>query len=172
MKRTCRMDLAGAFFTLSLMVGIVSSSVCVAGTRGRPVSPASGSSHVVADGDSLGSAVRPIRLNVTEVSASRRTTSGSPARFEIRLGPLRAAFHGGPPAALHAGGVLDANTDAVWAAETNIYSGGAMEVALDRFGGLFFDGGRVLPRDPLDVLGRGGAGADYWSTSAGIEVHY
>ena len=172
MNRPCRIELAGAALALSLMAGIISSSVCIAGTQSRAIPPASSSGRVPADGDSLGSAAHPIPLNATEVSAPRRTPPGSYDRFEVRLGPVWAALYGVPRTVLHAGGVLDANTDAAWDAEANLYSGGGVEVARDRFGGLFLDGGRVLLRDPLDVLGRGGTDGEYWATSAGFEVRF
>jgi hypothetical protein len=121
---------------------------------------------------SLGSPENPIPVPGTE-TRGLMIGAGSSDRIAVHVGSWPGWLIGTPGVVLARGGGPDPIGD-VWSpVQLNVFTGGAIETALGRSSGLYLEGGRVILRDPIDVLGwGGGSGSDYWSSAAGFAVRF
>jgi hypothetical protein len=121
---------------------------------------------------SLGSQENPIPVAGTE-TRGLVLGSGSSDRIAIHLGSLPGWLMGTPGFVLSHGGGPDPMGDVTLPMQLNVFTGGAIETALWRSSGLWLEGGRVLLRDPIDILGwGGGSSSEYWTSSAGFAVRF
>ena len=85
---------------------------------------------------------------------------------------MKASPFGVSGVVLSAGGGFETIGDTSWTAETNVYSGGGMELGLGHPGGLYVEGGRVTLRDAIDIRDWGGSTSEYWMTFAGLAIRF
>jgi hypothetical protein len=137
-----------------------------------PRTPATERARISRRVQSLGSPENPIPIAGTE-TRSLVLGPGSSDRIAIHVGSLPGWLLGTPGFVLSRGGGPDPMGDVTLPMQLNVFTGGAIETALGRSSGLYLGGGRVILRDPIDVLGwGGGTGSDYWSSSAGLSVRF
>jgi hypothetical protein len=121
---------------------------------------------------SLGSPENPIPVAGTETRGLLLSV-GSSDRIPIHMGSLPGWLMGTPGVVLSRGGGPDPMGDVTLPMQLNVFTGGAIETALGRSSGLWLEGGRILLRDPIDILGwGGGSNSDYWTSSAGFAVRF
>jgi hypothetical protein len=118
----------------------------------------------------LGSSGSPIPLAGVGVTASGRLERSASGRFQFRVASIPASLVAFPGEAPGGSAIAWADTSAT-TPETDLLEAVGLEVPLGP-DALFLDGGRVLMRDPLEVLGLGGTVGEYWGTSAGLQIRF
>jgi len=137
-----------------------------------PRAPSTDRARISRRAESLGSPENPIPVPGTE-TRGLLVGRGSSDRIAIHLGSLPGWLMGTPGVVLSRGGGPDPMGDVTLPMQLNVFTGGAIETALGRSSGLWLEGGRVLLRDPIDVLGwGGGSSSEYWTSSAGFAVRF
>jgi hypothetical protein len=158
---------------LALAVIAVAPGRTLAGDRtgSRPQTPES--AHITQRTRGLGSPENPIPIAGTETRALLVGTAGPADRIAIYVGRLGGWLMGTPGVLLTRGGGPDPMGDLLLPMQLNVFTGGAIEAALGRSSGLYLEGGRVVLRDPIDVLGWGhGSSSEYWTSSAGLAFRF
>jgi hypothetical protein len=120
----------------------------------------------------LGTAEHPIPLAGTETSTVMLPAMSSRERIVLHLDRWQISLSGVPVVVLGAAGGGVVFADPARSFEANVYSGASFELALAPSGSFYLDSGRVVLRDPLDVLGHDGSGSEYWASSAGLAVRF
>lgn len=162
----------GTILMLVLAAGAVTAGTSTVDAQVvAPAAPSCG--DVVSDeSQGLGSLANPIPLNGIETSAPGLEVTRLRDGLEVCVGRLAASAFGVPEVALCVGEASGWTSDAMWTAESNVYSGGGMDIPIGSLGGLVLAGGQVMLRDPISITGSGGSGSRYWSTSAGVQVRF
>jgi len=112
----------------------------------------------------------PIPLVGVETSALRPLPVAMPHRFAVAVGGTPAAFCPSPTG-VRAGYTLVQCIDRLPAtADTPVFTGIGVEFPTGRSTRAYLQGGRVLLRNPVDVITA--TTGELWVTSAGVAVHF
>jgi hypothetical protein len=172
MKRVHRIHLAALHLALGLAVICVLPGRTLASGNSASRPPVLEGPRVTRPAPELGSPENPIPIPGTETRVIVLGAVGPPGRIPIRMGWLRGWLMGTPGVVLTRGGGPDPMGDVTLPMQLNAFTGGAIETALGRSSGFYLEGGRVLLRDPIDVLGWGQGDGNYWTSSAGLAVRF
>jgi hypothetical protein len=116
------------------------------------------------------SADTAISLRGVEISARRPLVMSAPRRFGFAVGGVPAAYCR-QGSGVHAGySMLECLDAAPVTASAPLFTGIGLEFPAGRAPHAYLETGRVLLRDPLDVITAGSS--ELWTTSAGIAVHF
>lgn len=119
-----------------------------------------------------GSAEQPLPLAPVEVRAFRFPDSLARDRFDFRAGGLSGALDGLGEDDWAARGGTGLSLDSAATSDQNLFEGADLEVASEGPEWAFVEGGRVSLHDPIDDVSLGSQAAEYWTTSAGIRIHF
>jgi len=112
---------------------------------------------------------RPIALGGVEISALRPMLVSVPRRFGILVGGTPAAYCA-EPSGVRAGYALIQCLDMLpYSAGTSQFTGAGIEFPAGHAQRAYLESGRVLMRNPVDVIV---VGSEVWVTSAGFAVHF
>lgn len=171
MKRVRRIHLAALYLVLGFaVIGFLPDRTLASGNASSR--PSATVTPVTRRAPGLGSPENPILIPGTETRALLLRTTAALDQIPIRMGLLRGWLMGTPGEVLSRGGGPDPMGDVMLPIQLNVFTGGAIETALGRSSGIYLEGGRVLLRDPIDVLGWGQGDGNYWTSSAGLAVRF
>jgi len=168
----CKRDLARAILVLVLAADGFASGSSIVGAQVTMAAASPGGEVVSDQPHGPGSLASPIPLSGIETSVPALEPTQLPGRVKVYVGHLGASAFGVPDVVLTEGRGPDWTSDPVWTTESNLVSGGGMDIPIGSLGDLFFAGGEVMLRDPISIAGSVGSGSRYWNTSAGVQIRF